>query len=196
MILLTVRAALHRLDPQLEEAARAMGRTPVQTFRTIVLPQLRPAIAAGGLLVSLYVLSDFGAVSIMRFDSFTREIYIAFTAGFDRTGAAALAVLLVAVTLGVLFLYTRARSRLHFHRASPGTSRPIRPVPLGRWRWPAIAFCGGIVLLALVLPVGVLAYWAVEGLGDDAGLSGLALNAGHSLAAGGLTAVVRPCSRS
>jgi len=190
VILLTVRAALHRLDPQLEEAARAMGRTPAQTFRTIVLPQLRPAIAAGGLLVALYVLSDFGAVSIMRFDSFTREIYITFTAGFDRTGAAALAVLLVAVTLGVLFLYTRARSRLHFHRSSPGTSRPVRPVPLGRWRWPAIAFCAAIVLIALVLPVGVLVYWAIEGLGDDAGLSGLALNAGHSLAAGGLTALV------
>ncbi len=141
VILLTVRAALARLDPQLEEAARAMGRTPLETFRTIVVPQLRPAIAAGGLLVALYVLSDFGAVSIMRFNSFTREIYITFTAGFDRTGAAALAVLLVAVTLAVLFLYSRARSRLHLHRASPGTARPVRPVPLGRWRWPALGFC-------------------------------------------------------
>jgi iron(III) transport system permease protein len=190
VILLTVRAALARLDPQLEEAARAMGRSPLETFRTVVLPQLRPAMAAGGLLVALYVLSDFGAVSIMRFDSFTREIYITFTAGFDRTGAAALSVLLVAVTVAVLFLYSRARSRLHLHRASPGAARPVRPVPLGRWRWPAVGFCAFVVLLALVLPVGVLLYWSIEGIGADAGLGALAVNAGHSLAAGGLTAAV------
>ncbi|HEX6116622.1 MAG TPA: iron ABC transporter permease [Solirubrobacterales bacterium] len=190
VILLTVRASLRRLDPQLEEAARAMGRTPLQAFRSVVLPQLRPAMAAGGLLVALYVLSDFGAVSIMRFNSFTREIYITFTAGFDRTGAAALAVLLVAVTVAVLVLYSRARSRLRLHRASPGTARPARPVPLGRWRWPALGFCAAIVLVALVLPVGVLVYWAIQGIGDDAGIGGLAVNAGHSLAAGGLTALI------
>jgi iron(III) transport system permease protein len=190
VILLTVRAALARLDPQLEEAARAMGRSPLEAFRTVVLPQLRPAMAAGGLLVSLYVLSDFGAVSIMRFDSFTREIYITFTTGFDRTGAAALAVLLVAVTIAVLFLYSRARSRLHLHRASPGAARPVRPVGLGAWRWPAVAFCAFIVFVALVLPVGVLLYWSIEGIGADAGLGALTVNAGHSLAAGGLTAIV------
>jgi iron(III) transport system permease protein len=167
-----------------------MGRTPLETFRTIVVPQLRPAIAAGGLLVALYVLSDFGAVSIMRFNSFTREIYVTFTAGFDRTGAAALSVLLVAVTLAVLFLYSRARSRLHFHRATPGAARPVRAVALGRWRWPALGFCSLVVFLALILPVGVLLYWAVQGIGDDAGLGGLAVNAGHSLVAGGLTAAV------
>ena len=64
-----------RLDPQLEEAARGMGRSRLGVFRTVVLPQLVPAIGAGALLVALYVLSDFGAVSILRFDSFTRVIY-------------------------------------------------------------------------------------------------------------------------
>ena len=46
--LLPVRAALRRIDPQLEDAARAMGRGPLETFRTVVLPQLWPAIAVGG----------------------------------------------------------------------------------------------------------------------------------------------------
>ena len=54
-ILLPVRASLRRLDPQLEEAALGMGRSPSEVFRTVVLPQLRPAIGAGGLLVALYV---------------------------------------------------------------------------------------------------------------------------------------------
>jgi iron(III) transport system permease protein len=188
LILLTVRAALRGLDPQLEEAARAMGRPPLQVFRTVVLPQLRPAIAAGALLVSLYVLADFGAVSIMRFNSFTREIYITFSSSFDRTGAAALGLLLVVLTFGMLVLYTRARSRLRFHRATPGTARPAGAVPLGPWRWPALAFCAAVVCLALVLPVGLLLHWATQGLGGDVALGNVAVDAGNSLLAASLAA--------
>ena len=95
LVLITVRGALARLDPQLEEAARSLGRSPAAVLRTVVLPQLYPAIGAGALLVALYVLSDFGAVSLMRFDSFTRAIYVSYSASFDRTAAAALGAFLV-----------------------------------------------------------------------------------------------------
>ena len=44
-VLLTVRGALRRMDPALEEAARAIGYGPVHTFRAVTLPMLRPAIA-------------------------------------------------------------------------------------------------------------------------------------------------------
>ena len=40
-----------------------------------MLPLLRPAMAAGGLLVFLYVLSDFGAVAILRYDTLTMAIF-------------------------------------------------------------------------------------------------------------------------
>src|SRR5690606_4967600 len=136
-----VRATLQRLDPQLEEAARSMGRPPAEAFRTVILPQLWPALAAGSLLVALYVLSDFGAVSIMQFDSFTREIYVQYRSSFDRTGAASLAVVLVLLMLVLLWLNGRVRSGHALHRATPGTKRPARPYPLGPWRWPALAFC-------------------------------------------------------
>src|SRR4029079_13606202 len=42
--------------------------------------------------------------------------------------------------------------------------RPTRPSCLGRWRWPALAFCSLLVLVAFVLPVGVLIYWASKGI--------------------------------
>ena len=48
-VLLPVRAALRRLDPQLEEAALGMGRSRTEVFRTVVLPHLVPAIGAGAL---------------------------------------------------------------------------------------------------------------------------------------------------
>lgn len=168
LVLIPLRGALKRIDPQLEDAARAMGRGPLEVFRTVVMPQLWPVLAAGGLLVSLYVVSDFGAVSLLRFDSFTREIYIAYRSSFDRTAAAALGAVLVLVMLGLLLLSSRLRTAKVVHRLGPGTLRPARPYRLGRWRWPALAFCAAVTLIAFVLPVAVLLYWASEGISTGA----------------------------
>lgn len=77
-VYLPVLAALRRADPGLEEVARRAGPHPVAD-----LPRGHPAPGAplrgrGGLLVALYTLSDFGAVSILRYDVFTRVIYAAY----------------------------------------------------------------------------------------------------------------------
>ncbi len=196
LVLIPLRAALRRLDPALEEAARVMGRSPLEIFRTVVLPQLAPAIGAGGVLVALYVLSDFGAVAILRFDSFTREIYIAFQSA-QRTEAAALGMVLVVVMVALFALYARVRGARALHRSSPGSQRPPAPVRLGRWRWPALAFCSGVVAITLVLPVGVLIYWATQDVASGLDASLIAANAANSLlvaaaaaGAAGLAAIV------
>ena len=139
-----------------------LGRTPWQTFREVTLPAVRPAIGAGSLLVALYVLADFGAVSLMQYDALTRAIYLQYRALFDRDPAAVLALVLVALTAIVLLLEGRTRRGTGF-RASPGTARPPTRVPPGRWRWPALGFCGLVVGLFLVVPLAVLVYWTVEG---------------------------------
>lgn len=162
-VLLSVRAALRGLDPCLEEAARNMGRSPFQVFREITLPHLRPSILAGGLLVALYTLSDFGAVSMLRFDTFTRAIYLQYTASFDRSVAAVLSLLLIALTIAILGFEVKMRGRARYYRSSSGTVRPPRPLKLGRWRWPALAFCTLMTLLGLVLPLGVISYWLIRG---------------------------------
>ena len=51
----------------------------------MTLPALRPSIGAGALLVALYTLSDFGVVSLMRYDALTRAIYLQYRSLFDRT---------------------------------------------------------------------------------------------------------------
>lgn len=167
-VFLTARSALRGMDPALEEAARSLGSGAWGSFFRVTLPQARPAIVAGGLLVALYSLSDFGAVSLLHFDSFSAEIYIQYRSAFDRTPAAILALMLVALTATVLFIEGRTRGRLRYHRSTVGVARPGggAAVRLGRWRWLALAFCAAVVALALVAPVGVLVFWLLRGLAE------------------------------
>ena len=182
LVLIPLRATLRRIDPQLEDAARAMGRSPLEVFRTVVLPQLWPVLAAGSLLVALFTISDFGAVSILRYQSFTAEIYVAYQSSFDRVAAAALGAVLVVAMLILLLASSRVRGARAVHRLGPGTLRPTQPYRLGRWRWPALALCSLIVLVAFVLPVGVLIYWASKGISTGStSLNTVAALGGNSL---------------
>lgn len=168
-VLLSVRTALWGIDPALEESARAMGSRPLGAFVRVTLPQLRPAIAAGGLLVALYTLSDFGAVSLLRYESFTHVIYQQYESAFDRTLAAASSMVLVGVAVGLLTLELWTRGRAKYHRTSAGARRRPGAARLGPWRWPAFVFCLVIAGLSLCLPVAVLTYWSAKGL--QAGVS-------------------------
>jgi iron(III) transport system permease protein len=163
-VLLTVRSAVRRLDPSMEEASRTLGASALTTFGRITLPQLRPSITAGALLVALYTLSDFGAVSLLRFDSFTRAIYVSYRASVDRSTAAVLGLMLVALTLTVVVLELRTRGRNTYHRLHAGGGRTPTEVRLGRWRWPAFSACVALVVVALGIPVGIIGYWLVRGL--------------------------------
>jgi iron(III) transport system permease protein len=189
-VLLTVRAALRRLDPSLEEASRTLGRGRRATLWQVVLPQLRPSIAAGGLLVALYALSDFGAVSLLRFDSFTRAIFVQYQSSLDRSAAASLGLVLITLVLVVLAAESRSRGRADYHRLHGGGTRSAPVVALGRWRWPAAAACTALVVVALVVPLGVIVYWLVRGLaaGEPLRLTGTLM--GNSLVASALGAVV------
>jgi iron(III) transport system permease protein len=188
-VLLTVQAALRGLDPSLEEASRSLGRGPLATFWRVTVPQLRVAAAAGGLLVTLYVLSDFGAVTILRYSTFTRALYLQYRSAFDRAPAAVLGLMLVALTVAFVVLEARtARDRGGQFRTA-GPTRPAPVVPLGAWRWPAFVLCSAVVGIGLVTPVTVIVYWLVRGLAAGESVN-LALGAaGRSLLAAGLGAL-------
>ena len=162
-VYLIVRSALRRIDPALEEAARGLGASPWRAFVTVTLPQLRPAIAAGSLLAALYTLSDFGAVSLMRFDAFTRVIYAQYQGRLDRTPAAVLALLLISVALVVLWAEQRTRGRGAYHAQRP--QRPAKLLPLARrGRLLAYGFLTVLVAVGVLLPVTTLGFWLVRGI--------------------------------
>lgn len=189
-VLLPVRAALWNLDPTLEESARSLGRNRWQTFREVTLPLLRPALLAGGLLVGLYTMSDFGAVAMLKYPTFTWSIYIQYGAALNRTLAAAWSLALIVLALAVVWGEHAARGRLRYYRSGAGAARRPPPAPLGRWRWPALAYCALIALLSLGLPLGVMLFWALRGIAAGEPLELLWRAAGNSVGVSLLAAVV------
>src|SRR5690606_34978001 len=97
-LFLNLRAALLGLDPGLEDSARCLGRSPWNTFRTVTLPHLLPALLAGWLVIGLYVLGDFGVIALMRYEVYSYAIFTQYAAAFDRVYAACLSLILMAVT--------------------------------------------------------------------------------------------------
>lgn len=162
-VYLPVAAALRRADPSLEEVSRSLGRSARATFRSVTVPQVRPAAAAGALLVSLYVLSDFGAPSLLRYDVFTRVIHASYRSSFDRTPAAVLSVLLVVLTVVITVGESRTRGRAGQARIGSGVARRPPTVALGGLAPLAVAACVGVAGVALLFPVATLGYWLTRG---------------------------------
>ncbi len=181
-VYLPVAAVLVRSDPAGEEVARSLGRGPWWTLTSVTLRQARPAIAGGGLLAVLYVLSDFGAVSILRVDTFTRAIFTAFTMGFDRTGAVALSSVLVMITLVILTLEARTR-RPRARYAPTGSGARRRPVrlELGRGRLPALVAMTVVAVAALGVPLVSMVRWMGAGVSRPDSLDGVVAAAAGSL---------------
>lgn len=168
---LIVTPALRLIDPATEEAATGLGANRIRVFFTITLLQLRPALVSAGLMVGLYTISDFGAVSLLRFDTFTRAIFTLYAGQIDRRPAAALSVVLMVLALVILFLERRTRSRAGYHLKS--ASRRRRRIRLTKWgKNGALVFLGSFVFVALIVPISVLLFWLIRGLnaGQDLGM--------------------------
>jgi iron(III) transport system permease protein len=181
-VFLAVSAALVRSNVNQEEVARSLGLTSFQVLRKVTWPQVRPAAMASGLLVALYTLSEFGAVSILRFDTFTRAIYNAYRGSFDRTAAAALAVVLVLLTLIVLYFEKRYRTN---YTQVEKQSRQLR-IQLGKWKF----FAGALLLIIAIgsslVPIVALISWTLSGEAWDVPeiLGALGASLGMAITAG------------
>lgn len=166
-IFLTVVAALRQMDPTLLEVAQTNGASKRQIVWYVLLPYLRPSMLAGSLLVALYCLRDFGAVTLLQFSTFTRVIYNRYQA-FRLDEAATMAAVLVLMTGIIMLFESRLRSR-HEDDGSDemADSRHLKLFALKGWRIPALLFSGLVSFFALLMPLGILAYWMVRGFRQD-----------------------------
>lgn len=181
-VYLPVLAALQGLDPAHEEVAASLGHGRASIAVRVTLRQIRPAIAAGALLVALYALSDFGAVALMRFEVFTWVIYGAYRSGFDPTRAAVLSLLLVVLAVVLVLGEAAVRGRAGV-RTGAGVARRGPRVRLGRGRLPAVAGLALVLGAAVALPAASIVTWTLTGAAD-------ALEAGTLLPAIAATVVL------
>src|SRR5438094_7497530 len=100
---------LTRSDPRLEQAARNLGATPWNVFRTVTLPLARPGLVSAVLLVAIYVVEDFGNPALIA-GHYTVLPTLAYglISGFgDFAGAAVVSCILLAMALALYVVRLR-----------------------------------------------------------------------------------------
>ncbi len=186
-VFLITSSSLKRINPHLHESARSCGLSTLEVFKKVELPLLRPALGAGGYLIALYVLADFGAVSMLRFDTFATSIYFQMTGRYDREGAAVLSLVLIVITMTIVLLEYLSRKKNNLAGEVESEVMPPR-IELGKWRWPAFT---GVMLVfgaGVILPVGVLLNWLQAGLGQGISPGDIVPYVFNSLLSSGLAA--------
>lgn len=165
---LSLRAGMRDLDRSAYDASKVLGCGTFGAFRNGILPQIRPSVVGSAVVVALYTLGEFGAVSMLRCNTFTRVIYIQYESAFDRSGAAMSSLALV-VLIGLVLVMGE---RLRRARAVERRTRGHQPLEwrLGGGRWFAVLVILLIVSLGVFLPiVSLVSWWWRTGLSIDFG---------------------------
>jgi iron(III) transport system permease protein len=162
LVYLAVAAALRGLDPALEDVARSMGLGAWSRFYRVVLPQLRPALLGAVLLVALDTLVEFGAFGLLRFRTFTTELYAQYRTGLAGPESSLLAVVLLSLCLVFLILEMKVRGHVHYARVGAGAPRPKPCSALGRARLPAVLAFLVLTGTTLGVPVGMIVFWLLQ----------------------------------
>jgi iron(III) transport system permease protein len=162
LVFLPVSAALRGMDPSLEESARSLGCGSWAVFFRVIVPQLRPALLGGMLLVALGVLSEFGAFTLLRFRTFTTEIYAEYRTTFDGAGASLFACVLIAICLVLIALEFRVRGAARYDTTGKGTRRAPVVYELGWRRYPVLAGFASLAVATLGVPLGMIFFWLTQ----------------------------------
>ncbi len=159
LVFLLVYGALLRIDRSLEEASLGLGRTRLQTFQSITLPLTLPAMATGGLLVFLGVLSDFGTPALLG-ENYPVLATLAFTLFLSEIGgnpamASTTSVVLVTVAMLLILLQRWVVQRRNYAMEAVNRPEILRMRGWQRWAFPAFAW--GMMVIANV-PLAIIVY--------------------------------------
>ncbi|MGF1699982.1 iron ABC transporter permease [Photobacterium makurazakiensis] len=166
-IYLLVRAAFMEQSTSLLQSARLLRCSPWDSFRRISLPLARPSIAVGLSLVAMETLGDFGTVSYFAINTLTTAVYDTWL-GYSNLNAAAK---ISAIMLMVIFLlisaerFSRRKQKLFQQEFEHGDD--IRYTLTGGKKVAALVWCWGLVVMAFLLPLAQLSYYAWHYFGDS-----------------------------
>ncbi|WP_209019940.1 ABC transporter permease [Allopusillimonas soli] len=163
LVYLPVAAALRSADPAFEDVSRSLGHGPTHTFLHALLPQLIPALGGGSLLVLTHMFSEFGALALLRVQTFTTAIFESYELQFDSATAAVQSIVLMALCIPAAYGEMRVRGHRRIARMGRGAARMVPSVRLGKARLLVLLAFGGLGLLSLGVPLATLGYWLAHG---------------------------------
>lgn len=160
-VYILARAAFREQSASTFEASRVMGFGGWKTFTRVILPLARPQIVAGGLLVMMETMTDYGTVSYFGFPTLSERIVVLWNTSYDPKTAIELASMLVFIALLLIVLERSLRGKARFYQQGGRGRRPKREVLRGKRKWGATTICAMLIGMAFVLPVSQLASWAI-----------------------------------
>ncbi len=170
-------AALNRVNPEVEEAARVIGAGLVRTSATVSLPLVRPALIFAAMLIFLLGLEEFGLPLLLGSPSGILVLTTYLFEISDILGTpsyqimAVIAVVIMAATLPLVLLQQRSLGGAERFVTLRGKGASHRVAPLGRLRWPAAALVVLWLALTVALPLaGIVLRALVTGWGVGASL--------------------------
>lgn len=155
---LMLKGLLRNIDPSLEEAARNMGASRWKVFTSVTLPLLAPGLGNAFLVTFIESVADFANPMIIggNYDTLATSIYLQLTGAYDKTGATAMAVVLLTISMGLFVLERFWLERKSVATLSGKSSRERTPVTDKSVRIPLVTLCTVISLFVIVLYVLVV----------------------------------------
>ena len=163
-------AAWESIDASSVETARSLGASPLRAFLDVVAPRLYPAVLMGATLTFVFTFGTFPIVlALGGFELATVEVFVfRLISDLNYAEAAALAIVELAITLGLLYGYLRYEAR---HAVRSRGRRPLARKPLvpespslrERLARLGIAAYAIVALFVFVAPIASMVYASVAG---------------------------------
>lgn len=168
-VFLLARTALADQAGGAYEVARSLGAGPVEAARRVMMPLMRPALAAGTFIVAMETLTDFGTVQYFGIDTVSVGVLRIWRGSFDLDAASEFATLVLGVALLIIALERLGRGKAKFGEAA-GAASGLRTRRLSGGRaWAATGVCLSVLFMSFLAPVAQLVSWAVQEAASDRG---------------------------
>src|SRR5689334_5236013 len=152
-------SALKNLGSDVEEAARVAGASPFRVAISVSLPLIMPALLFSAVLIFFLGLELFGLPLVLGDPEGHLVLSTYLYKLTNKLGTpsyhlmAAVAVCIVALTIPLVLLQRRLLQNVRKYATIKGKAGRIRELPLGRWKWLAVALVGLWLFVAVIVPL-------------------------------------------
>ena len=156
-------SALKNLGSDVEEAARIAGASPFRVAVSVSLPLIMPALLFSAVLIFFLGIELFGLPLVLGDPEGHLVLSTYLYKLTNKLGTpsyhlmAAVAVCIVALTIPLVLLQRRLLQNVRKYATIKGKAGRIRELPLGAWRWVAVALVGLWLFVAVIVPISGIA---------------------------------------